>query len=137
MPADYPVYVVDDDSNLRDWLGSALEHLGLTYRAFAAGDEFLDALDELEEGCILLDMRMPGRTGLAVQAELARRGSFMPVVAMTGFGDVDVAVRSMKLGAVEFLEKPFQLDVLREAVELGFARLRASAQSASVKRGRS
>ena len=126
VPEQFPVYVIDDDAKVRDWLGLALEEMRLTCRSFAGGEEFLEALDGLEPGCILLDMRMPGRGGLAVQAELARRGSFMPVVAMTGFGDVDVAVESMKLGATEFLEKPFENDVLLEALEQGFSRLRAT-----------
>ena len=137
MSERFPVYVVDDDRNVRDWLGAALEELGLACRTFAGGEEFLDALNRLEAGCILLDMRMPGRGGLAVQAELAARGSFMPVIAMTGFGDVDVAVQSMKLGATEFLEKPFDIGVLRAALDSGFSRLSATAQSATVKQGRS
>ena len=100
MTDQYPVYVVDDDPSLRTWLSSALEEMRLDSRAFDGGESFLDAVDRLEPGCVLLDMRMPGRSGLAVQAELVRRGNPMPVVAMTGFGDVQVAVQSMKLGAV-------------------------------------
>lgn len=117
------VYVVDDDPSVRDWAEMVCEDLGLSCRSFASGEEFLGALDALAPGCILLDMRMPRPNGLAVQAELAARGSEMPVIAMTGYGDVDVAVQSMRLGAIEFLEKPFTRDVLKEALETGFRRL--------------
>ena len=120
----YPLYVVDDDPNVRDWASLACEEMGLSCLGFASGESFLAAFEDLELGCILLDMRMPKPNGLAVQAELAARGSRMPVIAMTGYGDVDVAVQSMRLGAIEFLEKPFDLDVLREAIESGFRQLR-------------
>jgi two-component system response regulator FixJ len=98
--------------------------MGFTCRAFAGGDEFLTALEGLEPGCVLLDMRMPRPNGLAVQAELSGGGSRMPVIAMTGYGDVDVAVQSMRLGALDFLEKPFSREVLADALERGFAQLR-------------
>ncbi len=124
MSESFPVYVVDDDPFIREWVEQLTEDLGFDCRAFAGGEEFLDAVDALEPGCILLDMRMPKPNGLAVQAALAGRGSRMPVISMTGFGDVDVAVQSMKLGAIEFLEKPFSREVLLEALEQGFARLR-------------
>lgn len=124
LPLAFPVYVVDDDPAVRDWADLVCEDIGIACRAFAGGDEFLAALDELPPGCILLDMRMPRPNGLAVQAELSRRGSRMPVIAMTGYGDVDVAVQSMKLGALDFLEKPFDRRVLGEALERGFRLLR-------------
>jgi two-component system response regulator FixJ len=124
LPEFFPVYVVDDDPAIRDWAGLVCEELGLACRAFAGGEEFLAALEGLAPGCILLDMRMPRPNGLAVQAELSRRGSRMPVIAMTGYGDVDVAVESMKLGALDFLEKPFAREVLCEALERGFRQLR-------------
>lgn len=124
MPEACPVYVVDDDPSLREWAGLACEELGFPCRTFESGEAFLEALDGLEPGCVLLDMRMPRRNGLAVQTDLAARGIEMPVIAMTGYGDVDVAVQSMKLGAIEFLEKPFGLEVLRQAVEHGFEQLR-------------
>lgn len=124
MPGSYPVYVLDDDPAIREWARFVCEDLGLSCRDFAAGAEFLAVSEGLEPGCLLLDMRMPKPNGLAVQAELTRRGSRMPVIAMTGYGDVDVAVQSMKLGAIDFLEKPFSSEVLAEALERGFARLR-------------
>lgn len=123
MPIPYPVYVVDDDPLVRDWTAAMFEEHGLESRSFSSGEEFLSEIDALEPGCVLLDMRMPRRTGLQVQAEIARRRKGLPVIAMTGFADVDVAVRSMKLGAVDFLEKPFPREALLEALDEGFRQL--------------
>jgi two-component system response regulator FixJ len=119
----YPVYVVDDDEGVRALLADLCEDRSIVCRGFASGEEFLAALDELEPGCVLLDMRLPRRSGLQVQAEMARRGRVFPVIAITGYGGVDMAVESMKMGALDFIEKPFANDVLFEALELGFARL--------------
>ena len=123
MPDGHPVYIVDDDPLIRRWLESFCQDQGLASRSFATGEEFVRALDELEPGCVLLDMRMPRGGGLQVQAELARRGTAMPVIAMTGYGDVDVAVQSMRLGALDFLEKPIGIDVLQAAIEAALRRL--------------
>lgn len=125
MPQTFPVYVVDDDPSIREWIRLLCEELGFACRTFEGGEAFLAAVEDLGPGCILLDMRMPRPNGLAVQGELAARGNRMPVIAMTGYGDVDVAVQSMRLGAIEFLEKPFSGDVLAEAIEHGFKTLRA------------
>jgi two-component system response regulator FixJ len=129
LPASFPVYVIDDDPNIRNWAEMLCEELGLSARLFPGGDEFLEALDELTPGCVLLDMRMPKRNGLQVQAEIVRRGNRFPVIAMSGFGDVDVAVETMKMGAIEFLEKPFGQAALMEAVEQAFYMLRAQITS--------
>jgi len=123
----FPVYVVDDDASLRSWAELLLEELELEGRTFPDGEAFLSAHDELSPGCVLLDMRMPQPNGLSVQAELGARGSCMPVIAMTGYGDVDVAVQSMRLGAIEFPEKPFSAEVLKAALEEGFRQLSAEA----------
>jgi two-component system response regulator FixJ len=125
----YPVYVIDDEQFVRDWAELMCEDLGFSCRTFSGGKAFLDAYYTLAPGCILLDMRMPKPNGLAVQAELAARGGLMPVIAMTGYGDVDVAVQSMRLGAIEFLEKPFTQEVLKEAIEKGLRQLRQSQES--------
>jgi two-component system response regulator FixJ len=111
-----PIYIVDDDPALRFWMAELCEEAGLDHKAFETGTEFLAAVDGLPAGCVLLDMRMPGLSGLQVQADLERRGSMMTVVAMTGFGGVEVAVQAMKLGAVEFLEKPFTGEDLLAAI---------------------
>lgn len=117
------VYIVDDDPNIRAWAELVCEELGHRARCFAGGDEFIAALQNLEPGCILLDMRMPRRGGLQVQAELAKLQKPFPVIAMSGYGDVDVAVHSMKMGAIEFLEKPFGQEALKDALDRGFASL--------------
>ena len=119
----YPIYVVDDDPSVHDWAQIVCEENGLECRGFGGGDEFLEAVGGLAPGAVLLDMRMPRRSGLEVQAELLRREIKMPVVAMTGYGDIDVAVRCMKMGAVDFLEKPFATEVLMEALEAAFGTL--------------
>lgn len=129
MANPHPVYVVDDDPGVHEWAEIVCGDRGVPCRGFRSGDEFLRAAGGLEPGCVLLDMRMPKRTGLQVQAELQRLGLVMPVVAMTGFGDVEVAVQSMKMGAVDFLEKPIPQDVLFEALEQCFARLDAQQDS--------
>jgi two-component system response regulator FixJ len=121
----HPVYVVDDDPGVHEWAEIVCADRGLSCRGFRSGDDFLQAACQLEPGCVLLDMRMPKRTGLQVQAELRNLGLDLPVVAMTGFGDVEVAVQSMKMGAVDFLEKPIPQDVLFEALDQCFARLDA------------
>ena len=123
MSQSHPVYIVEDEPAVRDLLGALCSHQGFTCRAFNNGEEFLDALDGLEPGCVLLDMRLPRRNGLEVQAEMKSRGHAFPVIALTGYADVDMAVESMKLGAVDFLEKPFDSDVLFDAIERGFAML--------------
>lgn len=121
----FSVYVVDDDPNFRDWLGGFLEAEGLRVSLFAGGDAFLAAIDALPPGCVVLDMRAGRRTGLKVQAELIARGRALPVIATTGYSDVDTAVAAMKLGAIEFLEKPFAPEALLDALARGFRQLEA------------
>ena len=135
MGETFPVYVVDDDPSIRGWAELMCEDMGLSCRTFSGGDTFLQAVDALEPGCVLLDMRMPGADGLAVQTKLAARGRRMPVVAMTGYGDVDVAVQSMRLGATEFLEKPLSRQVLEEALQGAFRRLRPSLEGQPIADG--
>jgi len=110
------VYVVDDDASARDSLCWLLGTEKLRTRAFAGAGEFLDAWSGDWSGCITLDMRMPDMSGLQVQQELARRGNHMPVVVLTGHADVPIAIHAMKLGAHDFLEKPYSDDELLEAV---------------------
>ena len=115
--------MVDDDRNVRLMISYMLSDAELTSHPFAGGSDFLDALRDLQPGCILLDVRMPDMDGLAVMAELARRGVDWPVVFMTGHGEVPVAVEAMKLGAIDFLQKPFSEQALLGCFERGFALL--------------
>lgn len=118
-----PVYIVDGDPSVHDWATIICEEQGLACRAFGGGGEFLSAVGEREPDCVLLDMRMPQRSACRVRPRSRSGESRLPMIVMTGFGDVDVAVQSMKMGAIEFLEKPFPKDVLFEALNEGFSRI--------------
>lgn len=111
---------MDDDRDVRCSISFMLGAANLQSRPFASGSDFLESLDELSPGCILLDLRMPDVDGFHVMDELARKGSEWPVIVMTGHGEVSVAVRAMKLGAVDFIEKPFDEDVLLDSIERAF-----------------
>ena len=120
------VHLVDDDDAIRRSVGFALKTSGFQVRIYESGSELLKAAPDLQSGCILLDIRMPGMDGLEAQAALSAKGVTLPVIIMTGHGDVSLAVRAMKAGAVDFIEKPFQKAVLLGAIEQGFARLNHS-----------
>lgn len=128
------VYVVDDDEAFRRSVGFALRTSGYNVEPFASGIEILKAARKLSPGCILLDIRMPDIDGLEVQRTLREQGVALPIIIMTGHGDVGVAVQAMKAGAVDFIEKPFERTVLLSAVEKGFERIenagRAGARAA-------
>jgi two-component system response regulator FixJ len=117
------VHIVDDEDAIRRSAGFMLKTSGYAVNAYASGVEFLEKARDVEPGCVLLDVRMPGLDGLEVQAAMAERGVLMPVVVLTGHGDISIAVRAMKGGAVDFVEKPFEKARLLEAIELAFARL--------------
>lgn len=123
------VYVVDDDSLVRRSLHFALQAAGYAVRAFMSGRDFLDEADVLAAGCVLLDVRMPEMDGLAVLAELGSRAAHLPVVIITGHGDVTTAVQAMKRGATDFLEKPFTDEALIEILDSVFEALPASAEA--------
>jgi two-component system response regulator FixJ len=115
------VYVVDDESDVRRSLGFFLKAAGFRPRPYLNGEDFLADADDLASGCVLLDMRMPEMDGMTVIERLGSRLRRLPVVLMTGHGDIGTAVRAMKLGAVDFMEKPFEEPVLVEALERAFA----------------
>lgn len=101
------VYIVDDDDALRDSLIWLLESTGLKAQAFASAEEFLEAWSPSMSGCLVLDVRMPGMSGLELHERLLARRSTLPVIFITGHGDVPMAVAALKRGAVDFVEKPF------------------------------
>jgi two-component system response regulator FixJ len=105
----------------------------LSSRPFGSGVDFLEALDDLKPGCILLDIRMPEVDGFHVMAELGKRQVEWPVIVMTGHGEVSVAVRAMKLGAVDFIEKPFEETVLLSSLERAFVLLKDRGETAERK----
>jgi len=117
------VHLVDDDESIRRSVSFALRTRGYLVKTYATGVEFLDAAKDGPPGCVLLDVRMPKMDGLEVQAELKARGILLPVVVMTGHGDIDIAVRAMKAGAVDFIVKPFEKDVLISAIDAGLEQL--------------
>ncbi len=115
------VFVIDDDPSMRLALEDLVRSVGLEVRAFAAPQEFLQSKLPDAPGCLVLDVRLPGMSGLAFQKELAKEGLALPVIFVTGHGDIPMSVRAMKAGAVEFLTKPFHdqelLDAIHTAIE--------------------
>ena len=115
------VYIVDDDNAVRDSLVWLLSSVKMPVRAFASAEEFLDALDPVPIGCVLIDVRMPGTSGLQLQETLKDRAANLSVIIVTGHADVPMAIRAMKAGAVDFVEKPFNdqqvLELVSKAME--------------------
>lgn len=125
------VFLIDDDEAIRHSASFMLRHAGYRVKTYADGESFLEELpDNSDPGCILLDVRMPGMDGLEVQAVMNERGVGLPVIILTGHGEVDVAVQAMKAGAVEFLEKPYDKKTLLGAIEAAFDRLETEAKDA-------
>lgn len=114
------VFVVDDDAAIRFAMQALMDSVNLKHEIFASGDEFLEKVSDQRAGCLVLDIRMPGLGGLELQEELNRRGSALPIIFITGHGDVPMAVDAMQHGAVDFIQKPFRdqdlLDRVREAL---------------------
>jgi len=111
------VFVVDDDDAFRDSLEILFESVGLKVETYGSAASFLEHFDPGRRGCLVLDVRMPGMSGLELQTRLNERGIFLPVIFMTGHGDVPMAVRAMKSGAVDFLSKPFSHQELLDLVQ--------------------
>ena len=130
MTADRLVYMVDDDEAVRRSTSFMLKTSGYKVETYISGVAFLKDARHAEPGCVLLDVRMPEMDGLAVQKELKARGIDLPVIVMTGHGDVSVAVEAMKAGAVDFIEKPFDKSVLLAALDDGFGRIELSGRRA-------
>ena len=117
------IHLVDDDEAIRRSAGFMLKTSGFRVETYESGVELLKDAAKLEPGCILLDIRMPGMDGLEVQQALKDKGVTLPVIIMTGHGDVSLAVQAMKAGAIDFIEKPFEKALLMSAVEQAFDRL--------------
>jgi two-component system, LuxR family, response regulator FixJ len=127
------IYVVDDDEAVRDSLALQFEAAGYDVATFASAVEFLEAAPALRPGCVVSDVRMPQLDGIEMQARLAQLNLDFPVIIMTGHGDVALAVRAMKAGAVDFVEKPFSGDAILDSIRQ--AQLRASARQAEAAAG--
>jgi two-component system response regulator FixJ len=115
------VHIVDDDEAIRQSVGFLLRKAGYAVEAYPAGTQFLKSVTRETRGCVLLDVRMPDLDGLEVQARLTQNGIALPVIMLTGHGDVTLAVRAIKAGAIEFLEKPFERTALLAAIETALA----------------
>jgi len=123
------VYVVDDDADVRDSLRLLLESVGIEVEAFGSADAFLE-LEEMGQGracCLLLDVRMPGMGGISLLEHLRRHKALLPTIVITGHGDIPMAVRAMKLGAVDFISKPYNHQVLLDLVQETLRRTPAKA----------
>jgi len=130
MAAERPVvFVIDDDPSMRHAVEDLVASVGLEPRAFATPQEFLQAKRADAPSCLVLDVRLPGASGLAFQEELARAGVPLPVIFITGHGDIPMSVRAIKAGAVEFLCKPFRDQELLDAIHAGIDRDRAQRQA--------
>ena len=116
------IHVIDDDADVRQSLAFLLTTAGFTVRVHESGDAFLKVLAEVQEGCIVTDVRMPGIDGIELQRQLGTAGMRLPVIVMTGHGDIALAVEAMKAGAVDFIEKPFDDEVLIAAIKMALAR---------------
>lgn len=128
MPSDSLVHVIDDDDAVRDSLAFLLRSARIDVRTYDSATAFLDATSNSATGCIVTDVRMPGMSGVDLLRQLKARGSAIPVIVITGHGDIQLAVEAMKIGAADFLEKPFDDDVLLASVKSALGRLERSAQ---------
>lgn len=116
MNAEQTVFIVDDDDGVRDGLSLLLATVGQSCELYECGQEFLDAYDDGKRGCLLLDIRMPRMTGLDLQKKLLEQGSRLPIIFITGHGDIPMAVEAMRRGALDFIRKPFREHDLLERI---------------------
>ena len=125
------VHIVDDEDSIRRSASFMLRTSGFDTRTYPSGVEFLKEAKHANPGCVLLDVRMPEMDGMEVQRELNERGITLPVIVLTGHGDISIAVQAMKAGAIDFLEKPFEKGQLMVALDAGFARLERREEAAT------
>ncbi len=125
-------FVIDDDATVREAVADLLRSVGLSVNAFGSTQEFLHSKRPDAPGCIVLDVRLPGASGLEFQRTLAQAGILLPVVFISGHGDISMSVRAIKSGAIEFLTKPLREQELLDAVHAGIERDRARRQQASL-----
>jgi FixJ family two-component response regulator len=115
------VFIVDDDDAVRRFLSGLIESVELRVEAFASAREFLEAYEPGRPGCLVLDVRMPGMSGLELQRELAEQAIDLPVIILTGHGNVQLAVHAMQAGAIDFVEKPFDNELLLDRIQKAVA----------------
>ena len=131
------VFVIDDDRSIREAIKSLIRSVGMRVETFASAQEFMASSRPDAPACLVLDVRMPGLSGLDLQRELAEAGISIPIIFITGHGDIPMSVRAMKAGAVEFLTKPFRdqdlLDAITQAIERDRAMRRQQAETADLR----
>lgn len=136
LETDFLIYVVDDDESVRDAVGMLLDSVDIPNSALPDAQTFLDTYQPGQRACLVLDIRMPGMSGLELQTEMARRQIEVPIIFITGHGDIPMAVQAMRRGAVDFLRKPFRdqelLDRIHEAINIGAAAHRRQTDHASL-----
>ena len=132
-PEPLVVCIVDNDAAIRDSLGFLIESAGIPVATYASAREFLDTWDISRTGCLVVDIRMPGMTGLELQAELTKRNTEVPMIIITGFGDVQLAVQAMKRGAFDFFEKPIHHELLLDRLQQALAKETAARQETAEK----
>src|ERR1700690_984243 len=132
MPDRGKVYVIDDDEAMRDSLNFLLDSAHFNVTLFETALKFLDVLPSLEFGCVISDVRMPGMDGIELLKRMKAGHSSFPIVIMTGHGDIPLAVEAMKLGAIDFLEKPFEDDRLIGMIEAAIQQAEPAAKSEAV-----
>jgi two-component system response regulator FixJ len=132
MPSKGKVYVIDDDEAMRDSLNFLLESSGFEVRLFESAQSFLDTLPNLAFGCVVSDVRMPGVDGIELLKRMKMESSPFPILMMTGHGDVPLAVEAMKLGAVDFLEKPFEDERLTAMIEQAIRQAEPTAKNEAI-----
>ncbi len=123
--AKYTIYIVDDNPAVRDAIRFLVKQVGLTPKIFSSAQEFLDYFTIEMRGCLVLDIRMPGMSGLDLQEQLILLGAHIPIIIITGHGDVPITVRAMKSGAFEFLQKPFNDQVLLDTIQAALSQYNA------------
>ena len=121
MKTEPTVFIVDDDQAMRDGIGLLVKSVGMQTQRFANAQEFLGCYQASEPGCLVLDVRMPGMSGIELQEELTRRKIDLPIIFLTGHGDVAMSVRAKKIGAVDFIEKPPNDQALLDAIQRAVA----------------
>jgi FixJ family two-component response regulator len=124
------IFIIDDDASVRDGLEDLFHSVGMTALSFGSTQEFLEGNRPDSPGCIVLDIRLPGQGGLEFQRALAQANIFLPIIFISGHGDIQMSVQAMKAGAVEFLTKPLHEQQLLDAVQAGLARDRQRRQDA-------
>jgi FixJ family two-component response regulator len=131
-PISQTVFLVDDDSSVCEALGDLFESAGLGVRSFGSAEDFLEHWSSAMAGCLVLDVRLPGLSGLELQGKLTEAGLSIPIIIMTGHGDIPMVRKALKAGAIEFLTKPFQDEELLGAIRQAFAADRARRQAEHV-----